>query len=1524
MAKTLTNELEKNKPTVSAIELALARREAEDGIDSMEFETDSELMGQENEMLYQFIRNRNLTRNSNKVFFKINNRPILGAKGQQVKGGAIPLFAGAAIDLSSLNAIGDKKFLKPPEASGKGGILAIMPQKFNQGLTLPFNNIKLKENFIDGDILLNNRSGFHGSHIRLTAEKIHVTMDKAEFVNPRLVYTKKDEESSVPVPEDVYVDGSGITPKLLTNYLRLKAPEEVVTDTTAQEETPDEVLEKELEYKAPDRVLFMAPGGRFRSKLKGTKLGWYDSFSVERKNGGLVAIIVVKGKKNEIDISETDVEHKYTADSLTVELEDKIGILNGILGLAGFDKAENDTNEICYRDLEITEDGIFFGSIRDSRLGVDIGDDWEFKIGNTTEFEFSNLIIGKDDDDGDSYFDLATTVLKYFNIIKDDPDEEGESEEEAEDENNKFNYSVTFLTFPVIPGLVSVDAKFNAGASVGYKVRGSVNNIAGALKNQQSETFGLDLGAAITGSAYAGLKAGITAGPSFLMNVSANIGAKIALTGGEGNNVLSAGVHTEFKKGRKGMPHFEKIEFDALGELRLRALVEGSIDAQILGWEKTLCSYTFKDWELAAIAAEIKATKQNGQKWQAEANMSYRALAGKVKGGLESGDDLEKMFEKKDASYGKKAFDASQSSFEDAKNILMAYHDKSQPMFVNLKDVGSGFLNMNDAIRDIQRRFYVQLRDNENAIALQMQEVEDLKKDKDYKKVGDKIQSKINRHSGNIAKIAQSLEKIQQSSTNSVIPTSTPSTNLMDAYVAGGGNQQGFYAYLKEKAKRQAVTVDSLISYEVSRRNELTRKSNERIEQMRAFAKSLGVSESDTTKGSQLLNKYKSLGGKAINKAAFTDISALRKYEEERLREKSANVNSFAADKYHSHLDRINELSAQFPEIVKNGSNVPNAQFYKYYVDVLGARHFKNILDTYSNRERLLAYERSILSQKLISDEDGKNAFEKRGEIRELQTLGVRDKIQQARLEELVATGITQMSGDKKAYYMAATTDDLIEALIQSDRAEALKLLIKRKKEENKNSKNKKWVYDSIKSELTIDDLIEYERKRIANLEGKKFAANKKQKHQARLNFLEMKKNEAEVLRAADPQNNSEQAEKILYNAIQQYFSFDNTAGAAGFLDNVIELAEKGDSSVQRLFRSEQWVPDESKDIKALRKSDGSVYEQLRAYGRKNGTEIDHDKNKDILKAYLKSKGQRAYTAEDLDRYYTYQIHRAAAADFGSNTKADHVAVLNAIEKINDYPEMLKVYKSMGRGSSFLKHEQKEAGSWVTPDMILGYERNRMQSIYQKHYDRIEALKAAETGTDEEKAQAAKEYAETAKRFDKIGSDISLQISLNDIIAAEELKQSVKMSIHDRRIEELISTDENLTDEDKIRAYDGTRFEPAKEDVERIYNELYSKITFDPKSMAEELTSYETKEKENQEDMQKKWKQLETDTLDRIMLLAQQSEQCLKVIHDTENVINNPSSVFASEESTNEYIENVLDKTQNDIKSIPEVIKDTE
>ena len=114
------------------------------------------------------------------------------------------------------------------------------------------------------------------------------------------------------------------------------------------------------------------------------------------------------------------------------------------------------------------------------------------------------------------------------------------------------------------------------------------------------------------------------------MNVSGNIGAKIALTGSEeGNNVLSTKLHTEFKNNRYGRPTFQKAVIDANGELRLRAIIDASLNTQILGWEKTLYSYTFADWELAAIQAAILATRENG-KWTADDSFNFRMLGGRV------------------------------------------------------------------------------------------------------------------------------------------------------------------------------------------------------------------------------------------------------------------------------------------------------------------------------------------------------------------------------------------------------------------------------------------------------------------------------------------------------------------------------------------------------------------------------------------------------------------------------------------------------------------------------------------------------------------------------------------------------------------------------------------------------------------------------------------------------------------------------------------------------------------------------
>ena len=302
------------------------------------------------------------------------------------------------------------------------------------------------------------------------------------------------------------------------------------------------------------------------------------------------------------------------------------------------------------------------------------------------------------------------------------------------------------------------------------------------------------------------------------MNVSGNIGAKIALTGSEeGNNVLSTKLHTEFKNNRYGRPTFQKAVIDANGELRLRAIIDASLNTQILGWEKTLYSYTFADWELAAIQAAILATRENG-KWTADDSFNFRMLGGRVNKMLDNKDELEKMISKKEESYGKAAFDASQSSFEDAKRMLYQYQNKDTPMFVSMDESNSGFLDMNKVIQKIQHRFYVQLRSTQETIAAERQEIEDLKNDKDYQKLGMKIQANLKKHSDNLQNIAKASAGNSGTSASTkrsrTAAALTPSEKIMNAYTTGGGNETGFRSYLRNKSKQEAVTVDSLIAYE--------------------------------------------------------------------------------------------------------------------------------------------------------------------------------------------------------------------------------------------------------------------------------------------------------------------------------------------------------------------------------------------------------------------------------------------------------------------------------------------------------------------------------------------------------------------------------------------------------------------------------------------------------------------------------------------------------------------------------------
>lgn len=103
---------------------------------------------------------------------------------------------------------------------------------------------------------------------------MHVTIDKVEFINPKLVYKTKDDESVVPVSENVYIDESGFSPKLLTKALRIEAPnkqepiEEISTETQTTEEISEvsETVDELTENNQPDRIIFQVVRGRVSSK----------------------------------------------------------------------------------------------------------------------------------------------------------------------------------------------------------------------------------------------------------------------------------------------------------------------------------------------------------------------------------------------------------------------------------------------------------------------------------------------------------------------------------------------------------------------------------------------------------------------------------------------------------------------------------------------------------------------------------------------------------------------------------------------------------------------------------------------------------------------------------------------------------------------------------------------------------------------------------------------------------------------------------------------------------------------------------------------------------------------------------------------------------------------------------------------------------------------------------------------------------------------------------------------------------
>ncbi len=1482
----------------SAVDLAV-QPAYEGGLKSGTFDTSAEMLLDEQKNKREFLMGVGKRSRTNRKFFSVNGSPIYGAAREQLRAGTIPLFEGAALNLENAALIGEKKFMKPPKAEGVGGMLALMPKGSSVGILLPLDRLRLQEDFVEGELTLNDRAGFRGQDIMFTGEKVEISREKVRFTGSKQIFGDPDSGVRVPLPDEMEIDENGFHPREIELALQMNfLPGETLAESVQETD----------ETGAPAALAgtLVFPGGGIRRLNGKMPIRHYDQVQIFSSGEGLTALVQFGDTQVLIEDVTENQDGTFRGEEMTIPTKAANEILNIIRGMsvhiAGKKDMKESTVSIVLKGLTIGNEGITFESMRNSGLELEF-DDMSIGLGNDIRLGTSGDLLGKEDED-DSYLDLLTTIYDEF-FGSDEEDED-----KKEDENN-FKMSIPFMAVPIFPGVLSLEGEFSAKASVGYGLNAQLENIAGLIGKKDAGGFSVGLGAYIKGMAQAGVGVGLVAGPNFFLNLGAYLKALMRLGGNlEDGKLLNGNVKIDLEKGNRGMPHVKAAELNAEGGIALKAAIEGSVGVKVLGWEKELYTYTFGEWELGAIEAAIGANYERGGKWKASASANYRLLAGRISGMAMSKEALRKMVERKKVSQD--IYDASKSSLENAKELLLMYSRKTQPVMIGTENGQSGFMDMNEAVKEVEFVFYNELMKQQDAIEFYRRGIEKLKNDGEYQKAGTTFKAGVEKHDARINQIQTDVAQVM-----SLNAQNASGSQVLEAYKLSTGGGKGFKKHLLKRAEKDAVTVERLTEYEQKRIEELSRSGNARIAAIREFAQNNGIGETDRTKGEILAKRYRELGGKMLRKAEFTPLSVLREWEENRQAQLLGGNKSY--QKHKSRVEQLNSFLAQNPA----GTDKINPAFYAYYVKELGAGGFNRSLAQFAGKQHIMQLEeqKRRANGGLSEKEQELAVFEqKRERKRQLEEKNARTEEEEKELAEIntgIAQQLVQLKNNKKSVYMTATRENFADALRAEKRAAVIKNKMREMKENNKTTggDDLRSLYFSVRDNLTLEDCIEYETRMAAALTG-----IEKMQHEAKKRELE------QAVAAAETMKGMERA-KFIGQALEKYLFGIGGQGGEGraMLGEILRRAEKEDFSVQKYFSQDAFKALDTDEIKALEESDLPLRDALGTFGgKKTNARKRKGTNRALLEKYMKSLGPREYTEEDLLRSYEYELGRAGRITRGSDrTVSEGTIYLRMKQMYGDdsisYADMLKTYEQFGRKDSYLSYLQEKAPEWVTPQMILDYEQGRMGVLSKKHDDRIKMLREGELLPPEEQREVAREYALASGLYEKEGSDASLALSPEDLILMETEKIGAKTAAHRERLE--ILGDASKTEEERVAAYNGSRFSVSKDAVVAQYMELMGTLTADPQAMADELTSYETERRTHYQELVEEWEKPVKECQEFVVNLVEQAQKCYEVVQGAEKAIQNPESIFGDSDSgVNQYIDQVLTPAQQDQDKVPEML----
>lgn len=1282
---------------------------------------------------------------ASRVNFTLAGTPFVGRVGYSVKGGVVPLFDGAALDLNgaSLMAEDPKKAAEPdpllgsPAAHknwvvGRGGLLVLAPVGVDNVIPAVTEHVVVTEQGLSARAV--KSMSFQQGKREIRAEEVTVSDQVALLKGLQVTEDGEDRTSSY--LDQAVVTGAGIG--------LLPAPSQSAS-SGIQEKEPARAGKK-LEQVIETAVSLTGIRGELRvgaakedpeTESEGQRTGFGVRFDPDTMS--------VDAGYNSDPISSVEEEDPLWTQVLAALKKDASGRAKELL----LEVVRTGKAEKCMSDLKSDVAGKWeqLKSVYDGFSSEELRESWAAFPVSAREYFRGNL----SEKDAETYMKklIPTGPLTEFLGLKED------EEKKSDASKNKWK-EIPLLEIPLFPGVdfsVTLEPSYQLSAFI----LGGAHNMKTLWDAGEQENTELEFSAGVRGSLSLTAAAALEIGIPLIVQGYGSLYAKASLEGGaaapEGNTRMfgAAGGNTGIALAASGRLPVRRMKDGSIqqaadaevsleGGLNLNGSVgiDAGIRSAVLMWKKSLFEKTLAEWDLLTIGAALKVRKSPSDSFFSGWDLDEASIS--VEDGFLPSFLKKNTAERRYGLYKPEEaetvrYEGLQENFQSVLQLLEDFktvQSSGETLLISREEGDSGLQDtlgsMEEQLQNIQNAAVAVWVDAQNELEY-MEGVLEERKDSIYlsrQKTASEASRSVHE---------QRMEYMEQWQ-------ETSGTNVLDYYKAhGSGPGRGFETYMYQKDQDSHRTYEGIVAYERAQYEKKTKKHFDRIRTLESLKE-----EQKTDAEVQKIYKKELKGSRAgENRALLAGTQALLDYEYSRFTDVTKDARK-----------RRSEAMA-----VLAGED-PVKAYADKYLGVLGAGKLEG-RDVYwlGNAKLLLKYEK----EKVFS--------EKGADKKDLEILGASDAAMELlgshpqeddarRQTEQLRRAMSNQAGGSKdgripqltelfgdGIYKTATLDDLLQVELKNrvwgDEGRKLDQYLKENPARTtgqaqkgdksgifgkmgvSNALTRLGTYldtldtDGLASGMTLEILLDYAQRRSEALKKTKDTNAQKQVAMA-IRYL--RRGQIKLEAAPEEKMAEVQAEYIsgyfkMYKNMENQYRESLKEGRELNLP-LMQLAFSDGSAdpvyQELLVMKESGTPDFKALTTYLSLTGGKkeILEEIRAHQREKFAQTPPDLM-DIRRFYEAGLAERTQKKDGAAGHYDRYARLRTLTDSGAS-----------------YEELLDAYEEMGAGNGYKEFLLKAIktgqidGRQLTREDLMELENRRVERIGKKHLDRIDLIHQAQ------------------------------------------------------------------------------------------------------------------------------------------------------------------------------------------------------